>query len=109
MWISSTVFTSLLEAKGKAEGQAAELTRQNVALQGTIDWLGVRLTQSEHERAALIANYMGVKVPTFNIQQEAPQSGVGHALNDAMAIFKDVGDEEAKRLGINWNSEGIVE
>ena len=108
MWISSKVFESLIAGKGEAEGRAAELTRANIALQGTIDWLGVRLTQSEHERAALINNYMGVKVPTFNIEQEAPQTGVGHALNDAMAIFKDVGDEEAKRLGIDWNEDGTI-
>ncbi len=109
MWISTKLFSELLTSKGAAEGQAAELVRQNLALQGTIEWLGVRLTQSEHERAALIQNYMGVKVPTFNIEQEKPSNGISHDLNDAMAIFKDVGDVEAKRLGINWNSEGIVE
>ena len=108
MWISTKLFESLILGKGEAEGRAAELTRSNIALQGTIDWLGVRLTQSEHERAALIANYMGVKVPTFNIEQEQPQTGVGHALNDAMAIFKDMGDEEAKRLGVNWDDSGRV-
>jgi hypothetical protein len=108
MWVSTKLFEALILGKGEAEGRAAELTRINIALQGTIDWLGVRLTQSEHERAALTANYMGVKIPSFSIEQERPSNGVNHALNDAMAIFKDVGDDEAKRLGIDWDDNGTI-
>ena len=106
MWISRTTYTDLRESYIKANEEAKVLASQIRAYETTQDWFRVRITQLEHERAALVQNYMGVTLPVPSIERapepnkESPYHPVPH--------FNDVGDAEAKKLGITWNPDGSV-
>lgn len=92
----------------EALGRNSELVRRCEAQQTTLDWLTMRVTQLEKERAQLLFMYTGVKVetpvigtaPTSPIPQNAPL--------DALPNFDDMGDEAAKKLGIDWDADGRV-
>jgi hypothetical protein len=104
MWISRKTYDDLRLDAAKCNAVCTEQARTIATLQATLDWFRVRITQLEIERAQLLFNYTGVKVPTPEIQR-APDPGQQlHALPH----FNDVGDDEAKRLGIGWNDDGTV-
>lgn len=109
MWIKREMFEQLIASKAKADGAAQVLAQRIVQQDATIDWLKVRLTQLEYERAQLINNYMGVKIPIPEFDKEAtaraPRITAEDVLNQTVA-FIDVGDEEAAKLGLGWDDEG---
>ena len=69
MWISRTAFENLVEARAEAVGRAHAMDLQVQSQKATMDWMAMRLTQSEHERAQLIHNYTGVKITVPSIEQ----------------------------------------
>ena len=110
MWISKAHHADLVgqltTAQREAWGTATELGALRlrlVALDTTMDWFRVRVTQLEMERATLLQNYLGVTIPTLSIGK-APAAPT-HPSYDAVPHFADMGDEEAKRLGVEWNPE----
>ena len=107
MWIATKTYTDLLQKLGDAQGEARALAEQNRAHQVTQDWFRVRITQLEQERAQLLFNYTGVKVSTPSIIERAPESDVARALQ-AVQGFQDIGDAEARRLGLGWNDDGTL-
>lgn len=103
MWMDRKAYDDIRLESVTATTRAQVLAEQNKALQVTLDWLRVRVTQLELERAQLLFNYTGVKVPTPTIQTtDAPESfhRVPH--------FNDIGDEEANRMGISHNPDGTL-
>ena len=106
MWISPKNVYKLLSDAASAQGEARALAEQNKVLQVTLDWMRARLNQVEHERAILLETYMGVKVPVPTLRQETVESG-NRGLNPD-ALFADIGNKEAERLGIGWNLAGEV-
>src|ERR1019366_4522364 len=68
MWISRTAFEKLIVDRHTAEGRAHALDLQVQSQKSTMDWMAMRLTQSEHERAQLIHNYTGVKITVPSIE-----------------------------------------
>jgi len=106
MWIARDEWQKIRTERDYAASKAATLSEQNKVLQVTLDWLRVRQTQVEHERAQLLFNYTGVKVNVPVIEHERP-SVEGHPLN-AVPNFEDMGDEEAARLGIGWAPDGTI-
>jgi hypothetical protein len=109
MWIKRELFERLMTEKARAEGAAQQLANRAVAQETTIDWLKIRLTQIEYERAQLINNYMGVKIPVPEFDRAAtPEPSVvtaAQVLNQTID-FGDVGDETARALGLDWDGEG---
>lgn len=109
MWIKRELFERLIGGRDQALGQAQELARRVIAQDTTIDWMKVRLTQLEYERAQLIHNYMGVKLPVLEITKDIPVErsplSVEQVLNQTIN-FDDIGDEAAKAQGLDWDSEG---
>lgn len=109
MWIKRELFERLLTEKAKAEGQATILAQRIVAQDTTVGWLTVRLTQLEYERAQLIHNYMGVKLPVLEIGKDIPAErsvlSVEQVLNQTIS-FDDIGDDAAKAQGLDWDHEG---
>jgi hypothetical protein len=99
MWISRAVFEDLRDQATKATAITDALRTHITALNTTLSWLQVRLTQLEHERAVMLDKYMGIKVtvPVF----EPDQQSTGDILND-------MGDAEADRLGIGWSTDGSL-
>ena len=106
MWINRKTFDNLLHERSQFQGVAQTLENQNRVLQANFDWLRTRVNQLETERAQLLWNYIGVKVPVPEIQRVQDQDPV-HPLNE-LPSFADVGDKEAARLGVGWDEEGRV-
>jgi hypothetical protein len=105
MWISRLAYDEQHTALIRATAVVTEVKSHNVALQTTLDWMRVRLTQLEYERAALIHNYMGVKLVIPEIEPAPNSVKASDILNQTLS-FEDVGDEEATKQGITWDSQG---
>ena len=125
MWINRQTFDDLHKQLYITHGRNQTLEHNYTALMTTLDWLRVRVTQLEMERAQMLYNYTGVKVPTPIIdrkpealgseewrgasalpprkQAQGPEGAVAGLPN-----FEDVGDAEAARLGIDWNPDGTL-
>lgn len=104
MWIARKEYERL----AAMSGQNQALIARTAAQQTTNEWLMMRLTQLEHERAVLIQNYMGVKIPVPEIGKAAETVDIDQILRNPGALFADVGDEEAERLGLDWAPDGTV-
>ena len=111
MWIPRPVYDALHSRLTKAEAVAAVLERQNAILVTLADSLRLAFNRSEKERGQLLFNYMGVKVEVPQIET-APTGGntggMPFSPEQLQGFFSDVGDTEAKRLGISYNSDGTV-
>lgn len=107
MWISRLAYQNEHNRITEAEAIVSVLQSHNTALQTTMDWMRMRLTQLEHERAALIFNYMGVKIPVPVIEEAAEPADARQALHEAIS-FDDMGNDEASRQGVDWNEHGEV-
>ena len=107
MWISRETFDTLHKQLYETHGVNQTLERNYTALMTTLDWLRVRVTQLELERAQMLYNYTGVKVPTPIIDRKPEPHGPEGAVA-GLPNFEDVGDAEAARLGISWRPDGTV-
>lgn len=103
MILSRKVYDDLRDALVKAQVEAAALTQVNAQLNAHIEWMRVRLTQLEFERAQLIKKYMGVDIPTPSFEE--PDT---HPDPNETFSFGDVGDKVAAELGIGWNADGTL-
>ena len=107
MWINRQTFDDLHKQLYVTTGVNQALERSYTALMTTLDWLRVRVTQLEMERAQMLYNYTGVKVPTPIIERKPEAHGPESAIA-GLPNFEDVGDTEAARLGIDWNPDGTL-
>lgn len=109
MWINRAAYDGMLERALSAQGAKAALEQQIIAQKITQDWMVHRLTQLEHERAQLLYRYMDIKITVPELTPETPQTDTASSvIGSDLPSFNDVGDEEAKRLGLNWDTEGRV-
>lgn len=106
MWVNKHVYQETRDALVAAVAVRDSLASQNKALEVTNDWFRVRIGQLEHERALMLSKYMGIEVPVPAIERvrEKPSA----APYNMVPSWDDVGDEEAKKLGITWNPDGSV-
>jgi hypothetical protein len=104
MWLDRKIYQSLRDDYTKANAECALLAQHNRAIEATMNWLTVRVTQLEHERALLLQNYLGVTVPSLSIEKVTPSTSIRPSY-DPVPHFDDIGDEEAKRMGVDWNPE----
>jgi hypothetical protein len=113
MWISTQAYLA-----DKADAITLRLERDLAVAQvkqqeTTLAWFMHRLTQVEQERSKLIFNYTGVKVdaPTYEPEEAAKNAAASllaaNPLN-ALPSFNDVGDDEALKQGIDWDTEGNI-
>ena len=106
MWLAKIIYQEMREALVATQAQRDILQGHNRALETTMDWLRVRVSQLEHERAIMLSKYMGIDVPVQVIERarekkaESPYHTIPH--------FDDLGDEQARKLGITWNADGSV-
>jgi hypothetical protein len=106
MWVDRAAYDETRKALWEAVAKNTVLERQVEAQQSTLNWMALRVTQVEHERAQLLFNYTGVKIETPVISpkpNDAVEDVVGQAMN-----FDDVGEEVAKRMGISHNEDGTL-
>ena len=109
MWIPSKVFDLFRISKESVEDLREDLAAvraerdllrvQLATSQNHFDWLRTRINVLEAERAQLIEKAYGIKVPVPEIVR-TPTSPM--ELNSD--IFTDMGDENAKALGLPFYS-----
>jgi hypothetical protein len=105
MWIDRKTYDDIRLDNAKAQTEARVLAEQNRALQVSLDWFRVRISQLEHERALMIFNYTGVQVPVQTIERTQDQHSVTETLQ-RVPSFEDLGDKESRRLGVEWDDHG---
>lgn len=103
MWISREFHEALMRDSAELRGENRVLREQNKVLQVNLDHARLRNTQLEKERAQLLFQYTGVKIPVpeFLPKVEMPANQV---IN--MDMFNDVGDEQAQMMGLAWDANG---
>ena len=105
MWISRRAFEQLTAERIQASERARVLSDQNTAIKAMNDWLRLYVQRIEHERAILMKKYMGIIVPTPTFAEPEQDD---RDLLGGTSLFQDVGDEQAKKLGIDWADDGTL-
>lgn len=110
MWITQATFERLIDERSAATGRVVSLVEQVAAQKATVEWLMLRLSQVEHERAILTETFLGIKLPVPVVKHAPmPQNTItAEDLLNSMPSFEDVGDEEAAKQGIGWDEHGRV-
>lgn len=108
MWIKRSEYDDLMKRALEANGAAQALERQVATQKNTMEWMIHRLTQLEHERAALIYRYMDIKITVPEVSLDTPVTPAASSIGNDLPSFNDVGDEEAKKLGLDWDTGGYV-
>ena len=103
MFLSRKIYDDLRDSLVKSQVEANALIQVNAQLQAHIEWMRVRLTQLEFERAQLIRKYMGVDIPSpsFDMPENHPDP-------NQTIDFNDIGDAAAAALGLDWAADGTV-
>lgn len=85
------------------------LKTQLAVAQNNFEWARLRLNQIEDERSALFYRIVGMQIPVPRIERSGQQSmaETKPLIDELMKniSFQDMGDEEAKRLGVDHEKE----
>lgn len=103
MWVNRQVYLDLQKQLADVTAQRNAQLATIGAIEASMNWLTVHVSQLEHERSILLKNYLGVTVPALTIKQTSEASGQPMIPGDSPNHFDDVGDDEAQRMGIDWN------
>lgn len=113
MWISLKAYLKDKEDSIALRVQRDEAITQLRQQETTLAWFMHRLTQVEQERAKLIFTYTGVTVEAPSYEPSDPEKEAASMIQrnplNSLPSFEDVGDEEAARLGIQWDDEGKIQ
>ncbi len=118
MWVNKQLFQTILDDNKKqseriefVERIVGEMTGGRLVLQEqkakddmTIDWMRHRINALEKERSILLMKAAGISLPVPEIVPTLPRSLAPGF--DQLPSFEDVGDFEAKRLGISHDDAG---
>ena len=110
MWIDRKIYQEHRDQLVQAQATASAEVAANRALKESLNWLMLRVTQLERERAVFIERMFGVKINVPEIAPAAivPDPFAEHPLN-TMPSWDDMGDEEALRQGVSHTPEGTVQ
>lgn len=105
MWVDRNLYDDIRKKLWETAAVNQSLEKQVAAMQTTIDWMAIRLTTVEHEKAQLLYNYTGVKIetPVFKKAQSEPPIDL-----NATSMFQDIGDKKAEELGVTWDGKGEI-
>lgn len=110
MWISLKAYLKNKEDEIQLRQERDSAVTQLKQQETTLAWFMHRLTQVEQERSRLIFNYTGVKLEAPTYELENPEQNAASMIQrnplNSLPSFQDVGDEEAAKLGIEWDDEG---
>lgn len=97
-------FRDLVEERARRE----ELDKRCESLQTTQAWLFIRVNQLEKERAILFREVTHLPIPVPEIIANPVRTSADHVgLGASPDPLSDMGDAEAKRLGIEFDDEGV--
>lgn len=120
MWISKVLFDLIMtdnkrqsleiadvrafnrDAVARLEMSMAQKAKDDM----TIDWMRHRVNALEKQNTILLGKATGLHFPVPEIVPTRPGTISGLDFNGSMPSFEDVGDEEAKKLGIAHDGEG---
>jgi hypothetical protein len=103
MWIARDIYDSLNESRIRAEARERLLEAQITTLNAHLEWMRVRLTEMSFERAGMLKRYLNIEVPVPSFEHEPDHPDPNQTMD-----FSDVGDEMAKKLGIDWATDGTL-
>ena len=102
----------MFQSKAEVAALRAENTLLRVQLavaQNNFEWARLRLNQIEDERSALFYRVANITLPVPRIERSGQQSMAETKpfIDELMKniSFQDMGDEEAKRLGVDHEKE----
>ncbi len=107
MWISQAAYLADVEDRIRMRAELAAAYQIVTAQKATTEWAMIRVAQLEDERAKLLWNFVGIKVPTLAVAAEPPSSD--SPLNDqmnALPNFSDMGEDLAAKAGYGWDADG---
>lgn len=104
MWLPRKTYEDLWKQLLTSQAEARAGAEANKTLAVTMDWLRVRVTQLEKERAVMVEKFYGVKVAVPEIIA-APDPFANHPFNE-LPSFDGLSDQDAARLGIEHDAEG---
>jgi hypothetical protein len=122
MWINKQFFELVLADNRKQQQElqdertslavaqhAVGLHREQKAKDDiTIDWLRHRVNALEKEKGSLLASKgIPISVPEIVPGRPGTMSAPPSSF-DSMPSFEDIGDEEAKRLGVDHDADGNI-
>lgn len=107
MWLNRRDYDRIVLDSEKRNAVCAEQARHIATLTATMDWLRVRVTQIEQERAQLLYNYMGIKVETPSIERTRVP-GPSELASAVAPYFTDMGDDEAAKQNVSWANDGTL-
>jgi hypothetical protein len=106
MWISRIEYDNLRKERDEAVGRAFAFERHLTTITSAFEWLRVLFNQTSHERAMILENYTGVKVPLPSIDRRVEPNIPALDPMNSMPDFRDVGDDMARKMGLSWNEVG---
>lgn len=102
---ADAVIRQLIEDNIRLRVEREQFQAQLHIAQNNFEWARLRLNHVEDERAALLHRVVGMTVPAPKIERSGRESmaDVRQDLNSLIGqiSFDDVGDEEAKKLGVD--------
>jgi S-adenosylmethionine synthetase len=110
VWIDRKTYDALRLDYAKANEEARVLDAQNIALRTTLDWLMLRMTFLEKERAVMIQHYMGITLEVPEVSPARSKAAqvpldIPAMLGHPPGMFSDIGDEAARKLGLDWDKD----
>lgn len=91
-------------------GEQLGLRSQKVRDDITIDWMRHRINALEKEKALMFAKLAGIAIPVPEIVPTRPGSISGLPMDfHHTTHFEDVGDQEAVRLGVTHDENGLIQ
>jgi hypothetical protein len=103
MFLSRKTYEDLRDDLRRAQARATAVDTANVQLRTHLEWLQVRLTQLEYERAQLLKKYMNLDIPTPSFEPPSDTPDPNQTMD-----FNDMGDDAASALGITYNPDGTL-
>jgi hypothetical protein len=103
MFLSRKTYEYLRDDLRTAQARAAAFEITNTQLRTHLEWLQVRLTQLEYERAQLLKKYMNLDIPTPTFEPPSDTPDPNQTMD-----FNDMGDEAASALGVSYNPDGTL-
>jgi len=121
MWINKTLFDTILADNERTAELLQTVLTGNNALSARnlemktqkakddimLDWFRHRINALEQERAVLLRK-QGIHVAVPEIVPTRPGTMTVPPSFDHMPSFEDVGDEEATRMGIAHDPDGLI-
>ncbi len=90
--------------------RAAVLTEQTATHRTQTAFLIARINQLEKERAIYVRHITKLEIPVPELVTLSAPPIAPHDILAAMgsSLFDDMGDDEAKRQGLDWDTSGVV-